>query len=345
VRSIRIIGVVKRVVAFSDMNQTRCASRQVYREALKVSERAIGQSSLVSSAQDHARRMVARHSSPSLSEMNASIAICTAVGPFAFVGVQQGLVRNVLADDLLNRRLIGKRNMERSDISAALDQSDDRTLVRRTALATLGERTPDCRLGANLGLIDGAVIGFVRLDDFAFATERAKAARAHRFADTVAHEPGRLVIELQGAVELVGAHALLAGVQEVEGHQPLVQRDMAALHDRAGGDREILAALLFGAPIPARLLERVGAANRAAMAANRPFRPAELFEPLAGVFGSLEVGRYKGVRNGRISSKPEKILAVGPCRLSSPSPLRPCISSYSYSWMIGARIFSNTHLA
>jgi predicted GNAT family N-acyltransferase len=81
VRSIRIIGVVKRVVAFSDMNRTRCASRQVYREALKVSERAIGQSSLVSSAQDHARRMVARHSSPSLSEMNASIAICTTVGP------------------------------------------------------------------------------------------------------------------------------------------------------------------------------------------------------------------------------------------------------------------------
>jgi predicted GNAT family N-acyltransferase len=56
--SIRIIGVVKRVVAFSDMNQTRCASRQVYREALKVSEQAIRQSSLVSSAQDHARRMV-----------------------------------------------------------------------------------------------------------------------------------------------------------------------------------------------------------------------------------------------------------------------------------------------
>jgi predicted GNAT family N-acyltransferase len=79
--SIRIIGVVKRVVAFSDMNQTRCASRQVYREALKVSEQAIRQSSLVSSAQDHARRMVARHSSPSLSETNASIAICTAVGP------------------------------------------------------------------------------------------------------------------------------------------------------------------------------------------------------------------------------------------------------------------------
>jgi len=79
--SIRIIGVVKRVVAFSHMNQTRCASSQVYREALKVSERAIAQSSFVSSAQDHARRMVARHSSPSLSEKNASIAICTAVGP------------------------------------------------------------------------------------------------------------------------------------------------------------------------------------------------------------------------------------------------------------------------
>jgi len=69
----------KCVVEFSDMNQTRCASRQVYREALEVGERAIAQSSLVSSAQDHARRVGARHSSPSLSETKASIAICTAV--------------------------------------------------------------------------------------------------------------------------------------------------------------------------------------------------------------------------------------------------------------------------
>jgi len=41
----------------------------------------VERASLVSSAQDHARPMVARHSSPSLSETNASIAICTAVGP------------------------------------------------------------------------------------------------------------------------------------------------------------------------------------------------------------------------------------------------------------------------
>jgi len=40
----------------------------------------------------------------------------------------------------------------------------------------------------------------------------------------MAHEPRRLVIELQGAVELVRAHALLAGVEQVEGHRPLIQR-------------------------------------------------------------------------------------------------------------------------
>ena len=57
---------------------------------------------------------------------------------------------------------------------------------------------------------------------------------------------------------------------------------MAPLHDRAGGDREVLAAFLLGAAIPARLLDRIGVANGAAMGANRAFRPAGLFQPFPG---------------------------------------------------------------
>ena len=72
--------------------------------------------------------------------------------------------------------------------------------------------------------------------------------------------------------------------------QPLLQRDMAALHDGPGRDREILAAFLFGAAIPARLLERIGVPNRPAVGADRTFWPAELFQPFAGRFVALELG-------------------------------------------------------
>ena len=103
-------------------------------------------------------------------------------------------------------------------------------------------------------------------------------------------------------MELVGAHALLAGVEQVEGHQPLIERDMAALHDGPGRDREILSAFLLGAAIPAGLFRRVGVADCPAMAANRAFRPAQVFKPCPGLFRGLEMGGYKGVRHGPSSS-------------------------------------------
>src|SRR5580704_8672199 len=115
----------------------------------------------------------------------------------------------------------------------------------------------------------------------------------------------------------MGAHALLAGVKQVEGHQPLVERDMATLHDGPGRDGEILAAFLLSAAIPARLFRLVGVVDNPAMAANRPFRPAQVFKPFPGVFRGLEMGGYKGVRHGRISSKSEEILALGPCGVKS----------------------------
>ena len=113
----------------------------------------------------------------------------------AFVGVQPRLVRDILSNDLLDRCLIGNRDMEGADVAAALHKGNDRALVRGTTLAALGERAPACRLAANLGLIDRAVIGLIGLNDLAFAAQRAKVASPHGFADAVAHEPSRLVIE------------------------------------------------------------------------------------------------------------------------------------------------------
>ena len=85
--------------------------------------------------------------------------------------------------------------MERADVAAALNEGHDRALVRRASPAALGERATAQSSWSRLGLVDRAVVGFVRLDDLAAAAQRAKVASAHGFADAVAHEPSRLVIE------------------------------------------------------------------------------------------------------------------------------------------------------
>lgn len=71
----------------------------------------------------------------------------------------------------------------------------------------------------------------------------------------------------------MGGNALLAGTHQVEADQPFVERDLAALHHRPHRDREVFAAFLFGAPINARPLRRIGVSDNTAMRTNRTFRP------------------------------------------------------------------------
>ena len=89
----------------------------------------------------------------------------------------------------------------------------------------------------------GANESLVNLDTAAAGTERIQSALAHSFADTVRQEPCRLVLDLKDAVQLVGADTLFAGAHEVDGLQPLRQRQVAFLEDRTNADRELLAAV------------------------------------------------------------------------------------------------------
>ena len=125
----------------------------------------------------------------------------------AVIRVQPQLANNVFAHDFAHRFLVGNGDMESADVAAALHKRKDRALVGWTSFATLSEGASASRLSANFGFFNRTIIGFVRLDNFAFAAERAKAARPHRFADAVTHEPRRLVIEVEGAMELMRAHA------------------------------------------------------------------------------------------------------------------------------------------
>lgn len=80
-----------------------------------------------------------------------------------------------------------------------------------------------------------AHVGLVKLNDLVLAPKRAgRGVGGHALADAVGHEPSGLVGHAQHAVKLMRRHALFGRGDQVRGKQPLVQRDMAALHHRSG---------------------------------------------------------------------------------------------------------------
>lgn len=109
--------------------------------------------------------------------------------------------------------------------------------------------------------------------------------QAHCLTDTHRQEPGALVGDAEHAVDLVAGHALLAGGHQPEGHQPLGERDFAALHDGANRDGELLAAVaaqtqaaLCGGATEARAMFAAVAER-----ANRAIGPALRFKEGAGL--------------------------------------------------------------
>src|SRR3569833_495905 len=57
-------------------------------------------------------------------------------------------------------------------------------------------------------------------------------------------EPSGLVGDAEHTVKLMGAHALLRGAHEVDCEQPLMNRDMRTLHNRASAAGELVAAVV-----------------------------------------------------------------------------------------------------
>src|SRR5882724_12039187 len=102
------------------------------------------------------------------------------------------------------------------------------------------------------------------------------------------HEPRSLVGDAKGPMQLMGAHALLTTAQEVDGLEPLMQRDMAALEKRADRNREVAAALLLAAGVQAGAMliaSDLADVEGAAMRADRTVRPTDRFKMLPGFFG------------------------------------------------------------
>jgi hypothetical protein len=123
------------------------------------------------------------------------------------------------------------------------------------------------------------------LDHGVRATKRTSASRlAHGLADAVRHEPSGLVGYVKHAVQLMRTHAFLGRGHQMERQNPLVQRDVRALKQRADRHRELLAAVAaVERPSSIALAFKALHVGRAAVRAPRTIGPAQLFQMLAGV--------------------------------------------------------------
>ncbi len=121
-----------------------------------------------------------------------------------------------------------------------------------------------------------------RLVHFDHADQRGSAERvvAHRFADAVAQIPGSLVGDVQLPLELIGADALTGIAHEVDGDEPLAERQVGVVHDRARGHAELVAAAPALPLAPA--LEFIDC-HVAAAHARHAMRPADGLQQLSAL--------------------------------------------------------------
>lgn len=195
------------------------------------------------------------------------------VQPALGVDVRQQHGLEVVGGDVLD--------VERAGLTATLDQGEDRTLLlgqvaleQRAALAAFAQ---DRRLSL-------AQIRLIGLHDLAFAAHRLRLGRSrrHRLADAVRHEPSGLVGDAEHPAKLRRRHALLGSCHQVEAKDPLGKRNVAALHDRADRDREVLpaAVALMQTGAVALALQARDAVRCATVGQKAPFgqrRPSRCF--------------------------------------------------------------------
>lgn len=197
-------------------------------------------------------------------------------------------VLKLLSDDRLKRLAVHGRDMERAHAAVTLYQREH-ALFAHAATALMQA------LAGVLVLFLAAYVGRIRLNRAAARAEQAGGV-LHGFADTVRHEPRRLIRHTEHALQLLGANALLAGRHELHGLKPYVQRDLGALEDGPDRDRKLAAAVLAleqARTVGLALKAVVIRAYHAAMRAYRTVRPADILKPLAGLGCVFEVGLVK----------------------------------------------------
>src|SRR4051794_28842727 len=198
------------------------------------------------------------------------------------VGHQPRFAGNVLPDDAADLLAGHGVDVDGADLAAALHQPEDGVLVARAAL-----RGRDAFLAA-----DERLVGLDCVPEAVTAAERAKAAIAHGLADAMAQEPRALERDAEQTVELVGADALFGRAKQMERLEPLVERNVAVLENRADLDGELLTAggALAEADPSARTFQSVCAADDATVRAYRAIRPQHRLDMLIGGLLALKPG-------------------------------------------------------
>ena len=170
----------------------------------------------------------------------------------------------------------------------AVNQRENGHLVRRTT-----SRHPSALFAANESLVD--------LHGAASAAHRRQSALAHRFADTVRHEPSGLEGDAENAVELVAGNALLAASDQVHRLKPEAHSNLAVLKNGADLHGEGLAALvaLVRANPGALALHLGNALHAATVRADGAVRPKARLNVSVGRFFVVEM-RGGQIRHGRL---------------------------------------------
>src|SRR4051812_7161816 len=100
-------------------------------------------------------------------------------------------------------------HMMRTDLAATLNEREHGFLANSAPAEVLA-------LAGVLVLLQATDIGFISLYGLTLTAHRREiAARCHCLADSVSHKPRGLIGDAQHAVQLVGAHAFLAGRKQM----------------------------------------------------------------------------------------------------------------------------------
>lgn len=198
-----------------------------------------------------------------------------------FVGGEKAhLVRNSLANEAIERGGIGVLNHAGDDVALALHGSDNDELVRSLTANAVAFLIP---MAVLVLAADERLIDLDNAAKFHFRLDK-------RGADFVAHAPcGFVRTEAHDALDLKGAHSLLAGQHQMHNAEPLAQRLIRVLENRPGDDRETVAlrGAILALPMPRARLQLIDLGVAAAWAGDF-LRPAPRLQVALAIFLSDE---------------------------------------------------------
>lgn len=140
---------------------------------------------------------------------------------------QFNILGDVLSDVLFKRAGLHVRSMKESQLPAALPNADYDLFVFGA--------TP------RLSVMESANISFVHFD---LASEKRLLAFDHCVPNTMAEIPGSFITaDSESALNLASAHALLCFAEKQGRKEPLVERQMRVVKNRASGNGELIIAL------------------------------------------------------------------------------------------------------